>query len=123
MQQWSRKFPALCNFCGTLILQDDRAGLDPSADSSITSEYPTEHVASEELLQFEPAVAPGIQSDNAMFYPLEGWCNPIEAANYFLKGAEDHGATLLFNHQVEKLVTHGHMSDRGGHQPAASTQV
>lgn len=59
MQQWSRKFPALCNFCGTLILQDDRAGLDPSADSSITSEYPTEHVASEELLQFEPAVAPG----------------------------------------------------------------
>lgn len=41
-----------------------------------------------------------------MFYPLEGWCNPIEAANYFLKGAEDHGATLLFNHQVCSMHLH-----------------
>lgn len=59
-------------------------------------------VSAAQLLELEPNLNPGLSqtATHARLFPLEGWCDPVQATERFLAEAQRHGAEVLFEQQV-----------------------
>lgn len=96
MKLWREQHAELCNFCGCLMLHDERPSQHDPA-------YPSQHIAAgENLLQLEPALDPTLAAacQHAKLYSQEGWCDPVRATAAFLSATQHAGAQVLYNQKV-----------------------
>lgn len=55
----------------------------------------------------EPNLSPAVadSSHHARLFPQEGWCDPVQATQYFIQQAQQQGAQVMYNTQVRIVNT------------------
>ncbi|KAG2447448.1 hypothetical protein HYH02_007773 [Chlamydomonas schloesseri] len=99
LQRWKADWPHLVHNCGSLVFgDDDEASLGDAV-------YPALRLGASQVLEREPAVAPGMAARGANLWAQEAWVDPQAACAAMLAAAEARGAEVLLGpgQRVERL--------------------